>query len=347
MKILPKIIISLIFIYIFLLSIQSFFFDENNLPHGFTINPPFVEYNLGQRPSFFTYKNNIFFISSYGLYYFYNDQEHWYFNHHFEQPILTGESQFIAIWELSGRVIYIFNNYGNVFYHHTIGYLLNISINRYGYLAFITEYNNNYEIFGLNPSGNIIFSTTFSNLNIFPLSLFFNGYILGISLMNTSHINIKSNVVLFDINEGAFGATPMEYGIISIIRFVNNKLFIISKTRIVAIDLSLNTIWEKYISIDNAIFGNETLTILSDKSIIFLRLDGYKLGSYTSSAPITFFGGNSDNIILGSGRRFVSLNYYGYLWEFISIPEPLGLYILNNPNQMLLKTAIGGHIVSN
>lgn len=325
-------------------NVLPLFEEKEDYSRPFVTYAIIKNYTLAQRPTAYTYGNNIFFATTDGFFYFYETYKKWYYyNNIFDMPIITGAGKYLGVWQPSSYNFTIYNSYhGLTYYRNTHGLpILYLTINSYGYVAIILENYDVYDIYVYSPNSYVVFNTTISGEGIFPTGISLGYGFFAISLMDTSHIGITSNVILFDIESNSVvGSTNTTVGIISNIHFAEDRVVIIYSNNIKVVDKNLTVLWYINIYVDDIIIKNETIVLLVDSDVIFLTLQGKELYTHTHLYPITFFTHSHGYVIIGNGHRFIARNYSHVLWEFVSIPYPLGLYFLGDVNTVLLLTEI-------
>jgi len=320
--------------------------QNNETEAGFSVGAILLQYTLGERPSVYTYNNHIYFATNRGVFYFYGHTQRWNHPHTKEEAILVGEGPYIALWQPGHNEAMIFEPIGYSFTLNLGWPILNLTINSQGYTSVIMEHNEVYYIFVIDSYGQEIFATTISDINIFPTGVALNRNLLAVSLLDANHPNISSHVMFFDTSQGAIGATNLEQSIISTIQFAGDVLFVVSPTKLMAIDNGLNILWEKEKHIQDIVFDSALVAVLTYDGVSFFNHRGYRLWHYNPQAPVTYFGGGLNHVIIGKDRQFFAIDSAGNTqWEFVSIPEPLELHFLNSIQRILLKTPIEGQLL--
>jgi len=332
----------------------------------------FVEYNLGQRPSFHSSSENIFFTNVDGLFMYNTDGELlWSHPHHRSEPVLMGNGNFVA-WgstpasappEGGGNfaAIHVANQYGILYTITSHLPPLTFSINKLGQTAVIYEDGFSYRINVYNQLGMLVLETVFEDANVFPVNatLSPDGSVFVVSVMNINNANITSNIMFFCVDgsimphgEPFFGATSTQEGIIGMLNFMDDNILIVTSShQVKAVDTrTLNVLWQKNVMANHIAFPtSDTVAIVTD-IIHFYDLSGELIGHFDPDSQVNYISTGSDHLIVGTGalnRKFYGVNTHGeIIWEHVALHETTELLFLDGPDQLLLVTPINAQILN-
>lgn len=338
-----------------------------NTHKDLVVDKELVSFSANTKPYVYSTYNNTFYIStlvdtklidSTG-------SEKWAHSSMYTNPVLTSKDEYIAIWndKTSGNVD-VFNQKGHCYQVQISNTILDVSINKNGYLAVLSKENDDkgYSLNVFDDKGSSIMTRLADDANLFPVSVAINddNRIIAVSEIDTNNISAGSFVTLSYVNskdnvngETIFSGTPYTDEIIPKIEFSGSNLITYSKDKIHVLLVANDTTKEvatinftneilfttivdnKYIVVN---LGNELANSSeSANSVIFYSFNGNKVSTTQLDSKISNMTPAKNSVIITSGRKVTKLNSNGNeSYEYIHNRDLQNAYYIGNKVPLII-----------
>lgn len=343
-------------VYLIINNLSSF-----NTHKDLRVDKELTSFSANTKPYIYSTYNNTFYIStlvdtklidSTG-------DEKWAHSSMYTNPILTSKGEYIAVWnDKTAGNIDVFNQKGHSYQIQINNTILDVSINKNGYLAVLSKENDDkgYTLNVFDEKGSSIMTRVADDANLFPVSVAINddNRVLAVSEIDTNNIAAGSSITLSYVNskdnvngETIFSGTPYTNEIIPKIEFSGSNLITYSKDKIHVLLVANDTTKE----VSTIEFTNEILftTIVDNKyivvnigsglansseianSVLFYSFNGNKVSSTKLDSKISNMTPAKNSVIITSGRKITKLNSNGNTsFEYIHNHDLQNAYYIGN-----------------
>lgn len=348
-------------------SVSSTFKNENALA------VKSIDIEADSRASFAVIGKNIVQCTKDGIK-FYNSsfESKWGDTFTMTSPIMTTEGEYIAVAELLGKNVRVYNTEGLVYNIQSDYSISRISLNSNGYVSIITKADDGYRVYVYNSSGNKITERVDQVTGYFPIAsdVSDDNRVLVISYVDSTDILLNSRILFFYINEnesknwtnGMYNGVEKPGEIFPEVAFMgNNNLVAAGDSSVFSCNTENGKEEWSYVFTNNI----EKLSLKNKNYIVYicgdekkdfegiergtiqcLDLDGNvkDLGKFGSN--MTYLNCFSNEIILGENHNFYCINYAGKLiWEHTASQDINDIIPLDKKDTTLYITNINAQIM--
>ncbi len=329
-----------------------------SLKYDFDSNASFYSNNSSE--FFFCTKDGIKLMTSSG-------RQKWEMPLNMTTPVLIGNGGIVAVCELSGSEVYVFNKEGQMYSQTFQGMnILNFTVNSTGYLCVILQRGEEYETRVFDSLGANIWEWKYQLPNIYPIaaSISSDNRILASCLMDVNDFLASDLVFAYlDKNEAKnytdsiFNTKRKEEQIVGFMNFMsNNNLITISDTEVTGtlFGASISEVFNMempnkidfvgYLGDKNFVLslGDSLINKDAKKSgtIEFYNLSGELISSYELAKKATYLSTSQDAVIVGAGRSYYAINSKGkLLWQYDAISDLRQVIFLENTDTILVASS--------
>lgn len=330
-----------------------------------------LDYELSSKADFYTYEDKIYYATKDGMQLI-NERgnSEWSDSYTMISPVLIGDKNIVAVAEDNGTTVRLYNENGllyNVSFNETV---LTFAINSAGYLGTVNKNNSDYSLSIYDESGTVVFGASFPADDGIPtcMDISDDGRMFSVGFINTSGINIESNILFYYINsndvqsvensDGMFASVVSEDCIPIILRFTSDSrciavtddraLFInptaAEDNRTVEVPLG-NRLKAVCINGDGTLamaMGEQILNAdnqLAENTVVWYNSNGSKINEYTPDKEITALFPGIDMTVLAMDRNFEAYNTKGQsVWTYTAIQDTTKVLPFNGSDKMLVVT---------
>ncbi len=320
-----------------------------------------INFDPNNKSSFVTLKNSYVHCTKDGVKY--EGLSKWNDTYSYTAPIMISEGNIVAIYELKNRTIYVFNENGKMYECHTKYPIMQVTINRQGYLVAITKDNDRYVVIPYNNFGNPLSEgSIFEVEQNYPITadISEDGKHMAIGFLDTSYTYYESKILFINLSDksqlesvDSISSSTKKQGeiIFSLCYMEDNNLIAISDKRIIGIDKNFKISWEKPLTneltaldvSDNKFIalglGNELPGGSEYKSgtVTWYDLTGKEIGNYELNKEVKKLNVKSNRILIYSGRSIYCLTRKGtLLWEYPVTQDVVGMMLFEDLSHMIV-----------
>lgn len=258
-------------------------------------------------------------------------------------PSAVAEGGYIAVGDMSGKNVRVYDNSGMLYSVQTDGSLVQFALNKNGYLSLITKGTDSYRIFIYNAKGNLLKERVEESSGVYPLSsdVSDDNKNFAVSYLDTADITPTARVLSFFINssdseeytDSMFAAVEKADEIIPIITYwENGTLAVLSDKCIYGIsakDGQEEWRYELENTIDYASFGagDYIVVALGDSvanrdgrergTVCWIDSSGKETASFESGETVTYLNAGEKGVVIANERDYSGLTHNGNLsWRY-------------------------------
>lgn len=276
-------------------------------------------------------------------------------------PTLTQEGDFVAVGDMGGKTVRVYNKEGMVYDLQAEGSPVQFALNENGYLSLITKNENSYRICVYNQKGKLLKERVEESKGIYPLSsdVSDDSRVFAVSYLDTTDIAPIGRVLLFYINaedgenftDSMFAAVEKTDEIIPVISYrKNGTLAVISDQAVYGVGSDGGELWKYPLenTIDQAALGNKEYIVLAlgdgvankdgreKGTICWLDGSGNEKGSFETSESVTYLFAAGKGIVVGNERDYTGLTYSGNeSWNYTAITDLNDLIPMEKLNRVM------------
>lgn len=280
--------------------------------------------------------------------------QRWSDTYNMISPKMVSEGNWIAIADLSGNNLRVYNANGLQFEIQAKGNVLQFALNENGFLSLITGQDGRFGVYVYNNKGVLIKERVEENDGLYPVASDISGdnRSFAVSYIDTSNVVPISRILFFYINQqdsqeytdSIFSASVEKSDelIIKINYMKDDILAAVSDKSVYAIDSDGVESWAFHLA--NIVsqcdmsnkdyivlaFGNERASAIvlddavafSKNSVVWLDTTGRVRGQYESTEPIEHITSSASGIVIGNNNNFIGINHSGKAsWDYRSTTD--------------------------
>lgn len=324
------------------------------------------------KASFQTNGKSFFQCTKDGMKYFggYENQK-WSDTFTMVNPVTIRDENCIAVGELIGRVAKVYQESGLMYTVQSDQPIVQMSLNKNGYLAAIINNKTDYRIEVYHSSGKIIFTRKEMEEGVYPIALDISddNRVLAVSYLDTRDVEIISRVLFFYVNEAEgkewedsmFASIQKDGDIIPVISFMKEgRLAAVSDRSVFAADLQGKELWSMELTnkLDQVAFAGKNAIVIANGEILggkegkqeglveWIGLDGRVLGNYQAKDSVTYLKGTKEAMVVGSSRDFCAVGENGKpVWSHKATQDVDDILIMEKVNMVLYVTKNSAEIM--
>lgn len=303
-----------------------------------------LSYTLSDHPEFHV-NESVIYVSLAGRILLFSWDEGdaiWEVSHSLIEARMIGNGEYVALWEAGRNEVWLFNAEGLSRVLTQPNPIIHLALHPTGKVAMVMEVAEGHYLRVLTSEGEAQFETPLQDANILPLGLTFAEDQLAIPLMDVGQLAIMTSVMLVDLATGSLrGQTVWIPDLVHQLVFWQDQLVMSYGQGVRSVNQeSLLPLWEIEVVAHTFWPMAEVLAIETPDALSFINRAGEVVSSQ-SLAGVTYIRAEAEEVILGRGRHFYGMTETGeVLWQFVSVPEPLGILPLGG-DRWLLKTPLG------
>lgn len=252
-----------------------------------------------------------------------------------ENPQTIYEGDYVAIGDMNGRSIRVYNQVGLVYTLQLDGSPIQFELNANGYLSVIYKTQDEYYVRVYNGSGTLLKGRVEAAAGTYPLfsDVADDNKTFCVTYLNTSDMKMVSKVLFFYINPGdseaytdsMFAGVEMEDEVITKVKYMNDDTVVaISEQKLYAFTTagveSWNMVFENRIKMCD--FSNKGYGVLvlgevlpnaegeEVGTILMMSNKGKETGRYQMD-DVSYLRASDTGVVVGDGKTFAGLSYKG------------------------------------
>jgi hypothetical protein len=287
-------------------------------------------------------------------------------------PLMITDGGYVAVAEEKGKQVRVYNTEGNAYNIVTDGEIISFTVNPNGYtgVCYTNKKDNTYTVDVYNPASVQISHTKSTTDNGIPISIDLSddGKILAISYLNTTELNLKSNILFYytnnkdaaavDNSDGMFSSFIFENEIVGEVHFLtNDDCVAITDKQLVdyKYGTSYTERWKyeftnyllsvEYPANSSVICAyGEKMTNVSDEGLKTNTVQWYNANGKTqleiqADKTVTELYAKQDSVIVGMNRYFEAYSAKGDLmWTYTSTQDVNSMQFYKNTNKVVIVT---------
>lgn len=277
-------------------------------------------------------------------------------------PILQQEGNYMAVGDLGGKTIRVYDRSGKLYDLQTEGSPMQFALNESGYLSVITKETNLYRIRIYNDKGTLLKERIEESGGVYPLcaDISDDGRIFAVSYLDTTDILPIGRVVFFYISaaeseehtDSMFAAVEKQGEIIPIISYrKGDMLAAVSDAAIYGIDPEGREKWSYPLenTIDRIALGAKDAIVIAlgesvagkegrqNGTICRLNVSGKETAAYETGETVTYLFANDKGIVAGNDRKYIGLTANGSeSWHYTATADMTELVPMEKLNRVML-----------
>lgn len=302
-----------------------------------------IALDAGSAASFAVYDQAFLLCTKDGIKYYnsVNDQR-WNDTFNMTAPTLIQEGPFVAVGDLNGKNLRVYDENGLLHSIQTEGTLMQFALNENGYLSMIEKNGDRYEIRIYNAKGTLLKGRIEETTGVYPIStdVSDDNRSFAVSYVDTTDVRLNGRVLFFYINPGdsesytdSMYASVDDYAdeLVGGISYRSDgTLAVVSDKGIYGLQES-NTVWKYQLEneIDFISFQNKNSIVvaLGDSlagmegkeagTVCWLNNSGRETASYLSNADVTYLFAGEDGVVVGNDRVYTGVRHTGReAWQY-------------------------------
>lgn len=288
-------------------------------------------------------------------------EQKWSDTFNMTSPTLVQEGNFIAVGDMGGKTVRVYNKEGMVYDLQAEGSPVQFSLNENGYLSLITKNDKSYRVCIYNQKGKLLKERVEESKGIYPLSsdVSDDNKVFAVSYLDTTDISPIGRVLLFYINaedgenftDSMFAAVEKTDEIIPVISYrKNGVLATISDKAIYGIGSDGSELWNYPLenTVDQAALGNKEYVVLAlgdgvankdgreKGTVVWLDGKGNEKGSFASGESVTYLFAAEKGVVIGNERDYTGVTYGGNAhWNDTAITDMNDLIPMEKLNRVM------------
>ncbi len=358
-----NLIVIIVFCVTLVLMLSKESTTSNNNSTTFKKDVVVNEFEVSENPIFNVSDNKyIFYTTNYQTSLLQKDgTQKWQTIYGFENASYKYKDGILGVFEKNGNKVYVFNKDGVMYNIQVNGKVMQIDVNKEGYLSLISNNGEHYNILVYNEKGQKIISQQhhkeISN-EVYPLNtaLSEDSSIYSLSSIDTSYFRVRSSISLNTIKKehGMFAGIQFLDEVVGNIEFYKNYIIAYTDKGLVINELNGNSIVEKskivfnsyieYVEVLEDVvaigFGSEKSSISNIKQgdIHIYDFDGNLKGSFHNNEKITFMTKDKNKIIVNYNNKCYVINDKGKQLLFYTHSKDLkSSFLLDNKTFLLIE----------
>lgn len=280
--------------------------------------------------------------------------QRWSDTYNMISPKMISEGNWIAIADLSGNNLRVYNNNGLQFDIQAKGNILQFALNENGFLSLITGQDGRFGVYVYNNKGVLIKERVEENDGLYPVAsdISSDNRSFAVSYIDTSNVVPVSRILFFYINQedsleytdSIFSASVEKNDelIVKINYLDGDILGAVSDKSIYAIGSDGIENWAFHFGniVSQCDMGNKSYIVLAlgnerasasvaddavvfpKNSVIWLDTTGRVRGEYESTEPIEHITSSTAGIVIGNNNNFIGINHNGKAsWDYRSTTD--------------------------
>lgn len=277
-------------------------------------------------------------------------------------PALVQEGEYIAVGDMSGKVVRVYNRNGMLYDLQAEGSPVQFALNERGYLSLITKSGNAYRIRIYNEKGTLLKERVEESSGIYPLSsdISDDSRVFAVSYLDTTDISPVGRVLLFyikaedseEFTDSMFAAVEKPDEIIPVVSYrKNGALAAISDKAVYGIGSDGSELWSYPLenTIDQAALGNKEYIVLAlgdsvaDKdgrakgTVCWLDGGGKEKASFEMGESVTYLLSSEKGVVMGNERNYTGVTHSGNeSWNYTATADMSDLIPMEKLNRVMV-----------
>lgn len=324
-----------------------------------------MELDDGSRSTFVAFGNSFVLCTRDGVKYF-NEMgdRRWNDTFNMTAPSAVYEGNYIAVGDIGGKNVRVYNENGAVYAVQTEGTLMQFALNENGYLSVITKENSAYRIQIFNASGTLLKERVEESEGVYPLcsDVSTDNRAFVISYMDTSDIEPIGKVLFFYINpqdseeytDSMYAAVEKSNEIIPVVGYMEgNILAAVSDRAVYGISPQGLEAWNYPLGnmiqqVSLAYKGNVVLAMgdafadregLPEGTVCWLNNAGKATATYQSGEEVTYLHASNQGVVIGNDKDYTGLRHSGSaVWSYRATADIQDMLPMERLDQVLVVT---------
>lgn len=279
-------------------------------------------------------------------------------------PSMIREGNFVAVGDMSGRTITVYNDVGKQYSIQAEGALVWFGLNKNGYLSVISNHDTYYEVMVYDSSGQQMKGRVEESPGVYPLSVDVSddNTVFAVSYLDISDVTPVTKILFFyvgeveqgDYTDSMFAAKSEEGQVIPVISFMkDNVLVAISDTKIDGFNIAGEKIWEIPFTnrVEQVDFENSNYTLISfgeslsgkdgiePGTVWWINSAGKTTATFEAGGTVDYLKASEELVVIGSHNHFYGVKHNGrVLWECSGQGQVSDILMLDSDTKALYVT---------
>ena len=321
-------------------------------------------FSLFGKKIFICTKDGVQFLNSIG------DQK-WSDTFTMAAPYIVREGNYVAVGDMSGRAISVYNDTGKQYSVQAEGPLVWFALNKNGYLSVISNNTSHYAVMIYDQAGRQIKGRIEESPGVYPLSVDVSddNSVFTVSYLDITDVTPQAKLLFFYVGEvdqseytdSMFAADGEPDQIIPIISFIKNDICVaVSDQKIDGFNKAGEKQWE--ISLTNRIeqvdLGNSNYVIVAlgeslsgqdgvePGTVLWINSDGKTAATFQAGGSVNYLKSSQDIVVIGSHNHFYGVKNNGkVMWEMPGKGDVMDILMLENSTKALYVTTKSAQII--
>lgn len=275
-------------------------------------------------------------------------------------PFLVQEGSFVAVGDIGGRMVRVYNQSGLQSSIQTEGVLVFLAMNTNGYLATITKEKNAYKVMIYKEDGTELKGRIEETEGVYPLAVDISddNRVFAISYLDSSDMQPIGRILYFYINstegeeytDSMFAAMEKEDEIIPIISFMEEGILAaISDHGIYGVNCEGKEIWKKELTnyLEFTQISKQNITVALGKelpnkegcskgTVLWIGTNGKEKGQFQKENSISFLRNSNGGTIIGNRKEFYGVDEHGKIfWQYTATGDVYDMQIMEKEQKVL------------